>query len=143
MEFFSWKWCTNSFIKSTVKPLDNAMERRSLLHVHFKMMILFSIFIYDLKSEIDYTLSMFADDTKLSSTADIIERRDAIWRNLDRLEKQTLMNLMMFKKAMCKVLYLGQSNPRCVYRLEEEFKSSPAKKDFWVLMCDEPAVCAW
>jgi len=106
------------------------------------MMILFSIFIYDLKSEIDYTLSMFADDTKLSSTADIIERRDAIWRNLDRLEKQTLMNLMMFKKAMCKVLYLGQSNPRCVYRLEEEFKSSPAKKDFWVLMCDEPAVCA-
>jgi len=45
------------------------------------------------------------------------------------------VNLMRLNKATCKVLHLGQGNPRYQYRLgDEEIERSPAKKDFRVLM---------
>ena len=41
---------------------------------------------------------------------------------------------MKFNKAKCKMLHLGQSNPRCTYRLGEELESSSADKDVGILM---------
>jgi len=62
---------------------------------------------------------------------------EGAWTGLNR-------GLMKCKKAMCKVL--GRSNPRSVYRLEEEpLESSPDEKDFEVLVdrrFNESAVCA-
>ena len=44
-------------------------------------------------------------------------------------------NLMRFKRARCKVLLLGQNNPRYMYRLGEELtESSLADKDLGILM---------
>ncbi|KAK4826478.1 hypothetical protein QYF61_009474 [Mycteria americana] len=55
------------------------------------------IFINDLKEEMEYTLTKFADDTKQG--------------DLDGLEEWTNRDLMKFNKDKCKVLYLEQTNP--------------------------------
>ena len=68
------------------------------------------------------TLTKSADNTKLSVPVDILEGRDAIQRDLNRLDNWTHANLMKFNKAKCKVLHLGQGNLKHRHRLGVEWR---------------------
>ena len=64
-------------------------------------LVLFNVFVGEVDSGIECTLSKFADDAKLNGAADMLEGRDAIQRVLDRLERLVHANLMKFSKAKC------------------------------------------
>ncbi|GAB0179379.1 mitochondrial enolase superfamily member 1 [Grus japonensis] len=81
---------------------------------------MFNIVVGDTNIRIECTLSKLADDTKLCGMVDTLEGRDAIQRDLDRLERWACVNLMKFNKAKCKVLHMGQGNPKHIYRLGGE-----------------------
>jgi len=65
--------------------------------------VLFNIFVGDMDSEIECTLSMIADDSKLSGATDTVEGRDAIQRDMNRLDRWACDNLIKFNKSNCKV----------------------------------------
>jgi len=97
--------------------------------------VLLNIFVGDMYSRIEHTLSQCADDTELCGVVATLEGRDAIQRYLDRLERWARGNLMKFSKAKCKVLHTGWGNPKHKHRLGRERieSSSPGENDVGML----------
>jgi len=74
--------------------------------------VLFNICIGNTGCGIECTLSKFAGDTKHCGVVDMLEGRDAIQKDLDRLERWACVNRMKFNKAKQKVLHVGWGNPK-------------------------------
>lgn len=74
--------------------------------------MLFNIFFSNTESGIE---CKFADDTKMRGLVDMVEGKDDIWMDLDRLQRWAHINFMKLNKAKCKVLHLGWSNSKLKY----------------------------
>jgi len=100
--------------------------------------VLLNIFVGDMDSETECTLSKFADYIKLCGVVDTLEGRDAIQRDPDRLESLACVNHIKFNKAKCRVLHVGQGNPSQKYRLGREWlENSPEEKNLGILVYEK------
>jgi len=96
--------------------------------------ILFNVFINDIDSGVECTLSKFADDTNLGDAVDSLEGRDAILRDPDRLKEWAHANVVKSNKAKYKLLHLDQGSPQYQYRLGDEWTGSNPMEDLGILV---------
>jgi len=112
------------------KPVMSGVPQGSVLGT-----VLFNVFVGNMGSGTECTRSNFANNTKLCGVVDTLEGKDAIQRDLDRLERWACTNRIKFNKAKCKVLHMGWGNPTHKYRLGGEWlESSPQEKDLGVMV---------
>ncbi|KAJ7418273.1 rna-directed dna polymerase from mobile element jockey-like [Willisornis vidua] len=91
----------------------------------------FNIFlISNMDSGTKRSLSKFAGIMKLHGAVNVLEERDAIQRDLDRLERWDCANLMKFNRANCKVHFFTVRVVRHWNRLPREAVDAPSLKVF-------------
>ncbi|KAJ7406018.1 rna-directed dna polymerase from mobile element jockey-like [Willisornis vidua] len=85
--------------KSKWRAVTSGVSRTSVLGL-----TVLNVFVSDMDSVIECTLTVFASDIKLCGAVNTLEGRDVLLSDLDRFEEWGYVNLMKFNKAKCKVL---------------------------------------
>ena len=85
LEINGFDGCTTCWVRNwldgrtqRVVVSSSVSKRRPVMSGIPQRSVLFNVFVGEVDSGIECTLSKFADDTKLSSAADVLEGRDAI-----------------------------------------------------------------
>ena len=96
---------------------------------------LFTIYINDLESDLMSKVAKFADDTKLGGTASCVEDCNKIQKDLNKLSNWSQKWQMSFNVEKCKVMHIGDTNPRFKYHIRsQDLSNVKQEKDLGVII---------
>ena len=78
---------------------------------------MFVLFINDMPEVVTSCIEMFADDAKIFKAVLTEQDRSDLQEDLDNLQTWAITWKMKFNADKCKVLHLGNQNPRYKYRM--------------------------
>ena len=103
--------------------------------------VLFVVYINDLPDVVESLSQLYADDTKVFSKVDSIERQKQIQQDLDNLVNWADKWQLQFNSDKCHVLHLGYRNQHYSYHMRKhnssekvELASSDYEKDLGILV---------
>ena len=106
--------------------------------------VLFVVYINDLPDILESLCQLYADDTKVFSKVDCIERKNQIQRDLDNLVSWADKWQLQFNSDKCHILHLGYKNSNYPYYMRKhnslekvELTTSEYEKDLGILVDNE------
>ena len=108
-------------VTSGCQPLTSGVLQGSVLGP-----VLFNVSINDLEVGVQCPLSKFANDTKFGGAVDSLEGREALLKDLDRLESWAIPSHMKFNKIKYRILHLRQGNAFYTHKFGNERLESSA-----------------
>ena len=100
--------------------------------------ILFVIYINDLPENVNSSVKMFADDTKLYRHITTEDDREELQKDLDKLQKWSETWLLRFNASKCKRMHMGHSNDGLNYHLGgETIPHDSEEKDLGVIISED------
>ena len=100
--------------------------------------ILFVIYINDLPENVNSSVKMFADDTKLYRHIITEEDRNELQKDLNALQKWSETWLLRFNASKCKRMHMGHSNDGTNYQLGgETIPHDSQEKDLGVIISED------
>lgn len=97
------------------------------------------MFNNDLDRGIKGTFSKFTDDTKLGRSADLLEGRKALQRNLDRLDGQVPSNYITSNKA----LHYITTTRCCIWVITTPCSGTSLEKSGWKAVVQKRTWDCW
>ena len=101
---------------------------------------LFIIFINDLPSEIQSSIYLFADDTKLFNTIGNINDQPTLQRDLSKIYDWTTTWMLPLNEDKCSVMHIGNRFPSKEFHLNnnsQPMKTTQAEKDLGVIFTNQ------